>query len=249
MAESFPRKSSALTVRRSLKRLLLCGALGTFVAIMPIVAEPCTRITYLGPDNTVITGRSMDWMIPLHTNLWAFPAGTKREGAAGANSIVWAAKYGSVISAAYDASTADGMNDKGLVANLLYLGTAEYGQRDLARPGLSVAGWAQYVLDNFATVSEAVDGLKAEPFQIVSPPMPGGYAPTMHLSISDTSGDSAIFEYLDGKLIVHHGAQYQVMTKELRPDCFGGLFPTRQIAPISSSPPRVPTYSGFRWAN
>ena len=34
----------------------------------------------------------------------------------------------------------------------------------------------------------------------------------MHLSISDASGDSAIFEYIDGKLVIHHGKQYQVMT-------------------------------------
>jgi penicillin V acylase-like amidase (Ntn superfamily) len=201
-------------VKHSSTRHLVCGVLGLLVAIMPAVANPCTRITYLGPENTVITGRSMDWMIPLYTNLWAFPAGTKRDGAAGANSIEWTAKYGSIISAAYDAATADGMNDKGLVANLLYLGSAQYGQRDPAWRGLSVAGWAQYVLDNFATVSEAVNALKAEPFQVVGPSMPGGYAPTMHLSISDASGDSAIFEYLDGKLIIHHGPQYQVMTNE-----------------------------------
>jgi penicillin V acylase-like amidase (Ntn superfamily) len=36
----------------------------------------------------------------------------------------------------------------------------------------------------------------------------------MHLSLSDASGDSAIFEYVDGKLSVHHGRQYQVMTNE-----------------------------------
>jgi hypothetical protein len=30
----------------------------------------------------------------------------------------------------------------------------------------------------------------------------------MHLSISDPTGDSAIFEYLGGKLIIHHGEKY-----------------------------------------
>ena len=34
----------------------------------------------------------------------------------------------------------------------------------------------------------------------------------LHLAISDASGDSAIFEYRDGKLEIHHGRQYQVMT-------------------------------------
>ena len=34
----------------------------------------------------------------------------------------------------------------------------------------------------------------------------------MHLSVTDASGDSAIIEYLDGKPVIHHGRQYQVMT-------------------------------------
>jgi penicillin V acylase-like amidase (Ntn superfamily) len=177
-------------------------------------AEACTRVAYFGPDKTAVTGRSMDWMISLHTNLWAFPAGVERDGAVGQNSLTWTSKFGSVISAAYDAATADGMNEKGLVANLLYLATADYKARDITRPGLSLAGWTQYVLDNFATVSEAVETLAKEPFQIVAPPIPGGFAPTMHLSISDATGDSAIFEYLGGKLIIHHNEKYRVMTNE-----------------------------------
>ena len=76
-------------------------------------------------------------MVPIHSNLWAFPAGLTRDGAAGANSLSWTSRYGSVITAGYDAGTTDGMNVKGLVANLLYLGTADYGQRDTSRPGLS----------------------------------------------------------------------------------------------------------------
>ncbi len=197
---------------RSIQRLslsLLAAAIGI---AMP--AGACTRVTYFGPDQTAVTGRSMDWMISLHTNLWAFPAGVNRNGAGGKNSLTWTSKFGSVISAAYDAATADGMNEKGLVANLLYLATADYPTRDATKPGLSLAGWAQYVLDNFATVQEVVTALEHEPFQIVAPPIPGGFAPTMHLSISDPSGDSAIFEYLNGKLVIHHGEKFQVMTNE-----------------------------------
>ena len=35
---------------------------------------------------------------------------------------------------------------------------------------------------------------------------------TLHLSISDDKGDNAIFEYVDGKLNIHHDKSYQVMT-------------------------------------
>jgi hypothetical protein len=35
---------------------------------------------------------------------------------------------------------------------------------------------------------------------------------TLHLSMSDATGDSAIVEYIDGKQVIHHGRKYQVMT-------------------------------------
>src|SRR5256885_1317047 len=35
---------------------------------------------------------------------------------------------------------------------------------------------------------------------------------TLHLSMSDASGDSAIVEYINGRQVIHHGREYQVMT-------------------------------------
>ena len=174
----------------------------------------CSRLTYLGPNDTVVTGRSMDWMVPVGTNLWILPAGLARDGAATENALAWTSAYGSVIAAGYDAATTDGINEAGLVANLLYLGTAQYGVRDLERPGLSVTAWAQYALDMFATVDEAVAALGSEPFQIVAPILPGGFEPSLHLSLTDASGDSAIFEHIDGRLVIHHSRNYQVMTND-----------------------------------
>jgi len=49
-----------------------------------------------------------------------------------------------------------GIHEKGLGANLLWLTEADYGTRDAKVAGLSPALWAQYNLDNFATVAEAV---------------------------------------------------------------------------------------------
>ena len=114
----------------------------------------------------------------------------------------------------YEGAAADGMNEKGLVANMLYLAESKYPVATAGdnRPTLSIAAWAQYVLDNYATTAEAVEGLRKEEFRIVPIVAPTGEPGTVHLSISDASGDSAIFEYLDGKLVIHHGKQYQVMT-------------------------------------
>ena len=175
-------------------------------------ALACTRTLYVGDGNLVLTGRTLDWDEDMYSNLWVFPAGMKRNGAAGGNSIQWTSRYGSVVVSGYEAGSADGMNEKGLAANLLYLAESKYGSPTAGRPSLSIVAWPQYVLDSYATVAEAVEALRKEPFTVIAPTLPNGAPAALHLSISDPSGDSAIFEYVDGKLVIHHGKQYAVMT-------------------------------------
>lgn len=173
----------------------------------------CTRVVYQGPNNTIITARSMDWEEDIGTNLWIFPRGMKRNGETPPNSLEWTSKYGSVIASAYDISSADGMNEKGLVANLNWLAESEYPAWDKKKAGLTVAAWVQYVLDNFATVDEAVTELQKENFVIITSNIPGtSKIVTVHLSISDATGDNAIFEFINGKLVIHHDRSYNVMT-------------------------------------
>ena len=52
-------------------------------------AGACTRVLYAGDAGLVIAGRSMDWSYDTRTNLWVFPRGMQRDGAAGANSAKW----------------------------------------------------------------------------------------------------------------------------------------------------------------
>jgi choloylglycine hydrolase len=183
-----------------------------FSALTAAASLACTRVVYVGDDGTVITGRNMDWEEDMGSDMWVFPAGMKRDGASGPRSIAWTAKYGSVVVAGYNVGSADGMNEKGLDANVLYLAESQFPAPRKGQPLLSISLWAQYVLDNFATVAEAVDALRAEPFDILAPSLPNGAAAALHLSLSDATGDSAIFEYLNGKLVIHHSKQYTVMT-------------------------------------
>ena len=177
-------------------------------------AHACTRILYETGNRAYITGRTMDWAdASAKTALWVFPRGMKCNGGVGPNPIKWTSKFGSVVTSFYDVGTADGMNEKGLVANLLYLNEADFG--DSAKSGkatLSAGAWAQYFLDNFPTVREAVAAMANPAFAIIAPPLPNGKAAGLHLSLSDSAGDSAILEYTKGKLVIHHGSQYTVMT-------------------------------------
>lgn len=185
--------------------LLLAGMLVSNI-------EACTRVVYIGQNGMVVTGRTMDWKENLKSNIYVFPRGIERSGADQGNTIHWKSKYGSVITAGYDIGTSDGMNEKGLVANLLYLAESDYYRPNDTRPVLGISIWTQYVLDNFATVDEAVKELRKETFRIDAPDMPNGAKSTLHLAISDATGNSAIFEYINGNLIIHEGKDYQVMT-------------------------------------
>lgn len=206
---------------RGLTRLIAIPvAVAALVGLAP-AAGACSRVVWLGPDGAVITGRSMDWPYSFNAHLYAVPAGSTQDGAGGVNSLTWTRKYGAVeVAGTLDPKgpingVFDGMNTTGLVANLLYLAESDFGPAPTDnRPRLSVTGWVDYVLTSFGTVNEVVDAFTNPSIYIVpmnfGPNLAGH--PTVHLSVSDASGDSAIIEYLDGKPVIHHGRQYQVMT-------------------------------------
>jgi choloylglycine hydrolase len=193
----------------------LASAIILFCACFTLKSIACTRVVYQGSNGTTITARSMDWKSDIPANLWVFPRGMERNGAVGSTSVQWKSKYGSVITSSWDIATSDGMNEQGLVGNLLWLAESEYPkfEKDAGTPGLAISLWLQYVLDNFSSVQEAVSALSKEEFVVVSANIPGtDRFATVHLSISDKTGDNAIFEYIDGKLVIHHDRAYVTMT-------------------------------------
>ena len=189
--------------------LVAVAAAGLFAAVP---AAACTRCLRVFGDGTALVARSMDWVEDPGSEIWVYPRGMSRSGNAGPGSFAWTSRYGSVGVSFYGVATVDGINEKGLVANTLYLVESDYGKSVAGRPNLSIGGWTQYVLDSYATVAEAVAALEKEPFTIVAPILPNGEPAVGHLAISDPSGDSAIFEYIGGRLKIHHGRQYEVMT-------------------------------------
>ncbi|MBI6630065.1 linear amide C-N hydrolase [Pontibaca salina] len=201
---------------RTYRRVLQTAACALMaVTLAPLQhAKACTRLVYETGAGNFITARGMDWNDPTaRTAIWVYPRGMEQNGGAGDNPITWTSKYGSVFASFYDAANADGMNEAGLVANVLYLAESDFGDAaETGKPTLSVGAWNQYFLDNFATVAEAVVAMEDDPFTVVAPTLPNGQAAAVHLSISDAGGDSAIFEYIDGALKIHHSRDHKVMT-------------------------------------
>lgn len=174
----------------------------------------CTRVLYETGTGTYIVGRNADWNdMTADVALWIFPRGMERNGGVGDDPVRWESRYGSVITGFYDNVSADGMNEAGLVCNLLYQVEADYGDpRQTGRPTLSLGAWLQYVLDNFQTVAETVAAMQPDPFTVISGDFGNGRPANVHFSLADASGDSAIFEFLGGKLVIHHSRDYAVMT-------------------------------------
>lgn len=190
--------------------------LSTAAALLAAEVQACTRVVYQGPEGRTLTGRNMDFKDPMVSNLWVFPRGMKRNGAAGPHSVQWTSRFGSLAVSGYDISTVDGMNEAGLNASLLWLNATQFPQDDGTTPRMSLSIWAQFYLDQFATVQEAVEYTRANPVHVVSgevPGRPGSLAP-LHLTLSDATGDSAILEWIGGKLNIHHDRAYQVATND-----------------------------------
>jgi len=173
----------------------------------------CTRITYETGTGTSIVGRSMDWFEDTVTDIWAFPRGMNKDGGLGPRSFTWTAKHGSVACSMYNLAVVDGMNEAGLVANLLYLAEAEYPDwKDSTKPLMSIGAYLQYMLDTCGTAAEVAAAHEDLAFTLVAPALPNGRAAAVHLAVTDKTGDVTIVEFIGGKPVIHHGKQYTVMT-------------------------------------
>ena len=87
--------------------------------------------------------------------------------------LKWTSKYGSVIATGYDIGTCDGMNVKRIVASLvIFCQNPSLTVQGDTRPVMGISIWTQYVLDNFATVHEAVEELKKNHSALMLPTCP-----------------------------------------------------------------------------
>ncbi|MGC1861457.1 MAG: linear amide C-N hydrolase [Methylocystis sp.] len=194
---------------------LISAAAGLVAAAMACLvfgssAKACSLILWNTNDQAIVAARTWDLYVDEKPRLVYLPRGIAHRGVAEVNAAQWKSKFASAVLTAFDAGSGDGMNEAGLSAHLLYLHGSEY-EHAHDRPGVSNLLWAQYVLDNYATVAEALEGFKT--VRIVSNKALGREWP-VHLALEDASGDSAVLEFVKGKLVIHHGRDVTVMTNE-----------------------------------
>jgi choloylglycine hydrolase len=152
----------------------------------------------------------MDLAIDDEPRMVTYPRGLERDGKAGDNSLTWKSKHGSVVMTAFGVAADDGINEHGLAAHMINLPDTEHEVRD-SRPGIGNLLWIQYFLDNCTTVKDALAAL--DTFQVASVEVQNEKWP-QHVALEDATGDSAVLEYVNGKLVVYRGPQYTVLTNE-----------------------------------
>lgn len=174
------------------------------------------------------TARNMDWATQMPTTIFAFRVTPDEEmikcGTAiqDEHSLLWEAQYSSIVTmvgteAPFGAS--DGINSAGLVTNLLYDSNASYERKDGSScKNLDVLRWVQFVLDTCCSVDEVVKAFSSNSeiqIQLIGGKVPGtDKAASLHLSVSDRFGDSAIIEVHEGNYIIYHNEEFRVMTNE-----------------------------------
>jgi penicillin V acylase-like amidase (Ntn superfamily) len=224
--------------RKTIYGALLASAV--VVSASPF-ADACTRILWNDNKIGVFARRTMDWPESTEPVLTVLPRGMSRDGGRIGPAVVvadnpakWTSKYGSLVTTVYGIGSADGLNERGLGAHMLYLTATDFGPRDPNKPGLHAGLWAQYALDNAATVNEALAQL--DKIQVVMAEARGHKA-TVHLALEDASGDSAIIEIINGKAVVHHGREFRIMTNDPPYDQQLALLKTLDFSKPSSDIP------------
>ncbi|EHB58249.1 Choloylglycine hydrolase [Mycolicibacterium rhodesiae JS60] len=181
----------------------------------------CTRVLWNTNDLAVLTGRSMDWPESTQPLIVGFPRARERDGTHPAgvvsdpNPLRWTSRYSSLVTTIYGLGTVDGVNEAGLAGHGLYLQETDFGPRDPAKPAVHAGLWLQYLLDQAATVTEALQLM--DEIQLVKVSAHGHDA-NLHIALEDVGGDSAIIEFAGGRAVVHHGRQYTLMTNDPRYD-------------------------------
>lgn len=193
------------------KKTLVNVAIGAALFTSAISAvQACSRLIWDTEEHGVFVSRTMDWMVETHPTIDVRAKGISYRGAESGEKVMqWTSKYASILTTFYGKAGIDGFNEAGLAANALYLGEESSGEYNADKVQLENSRVIPYFLDNFSTVKEALVGLEDIQIQLFTH---GDAVLKGHYSLQDSSGDSAILEFIEGEWKIYHGKQYDVLT-------------------------------------
>ncbi len=162
----------------------------------------------LSKNGRHIFGRNYDW-VSGNGMMMANARGMAKSafGQDGSKALSWIAAYGSITFNQFGKEFPHGgMNEKGLVVELMWLNETVYPEAD-KRAALNELQWIQYQLDNCANIDEVIATDKKLRIDRDD-------AAPLHYLVADAGGHAATIEFINGKMIVHQGKDltYPVLT-------------------------------------
>jgi penicillin V acylase-like amidase (Ntn superfamily) len=167
----------------------------------------CTTFL-LSKDGKLMFGRNYDWITGagiVNTNQRGL---FKTAAEKNQKTMSWVSLYGSITFNQYGKEfPTGGMNEKGLVVELMWLDGTKYPATD-QRPAVGVLQWIQYQLDMHATVDDIINSDKKIRISDEATPL--------HFLIADAKGNAATIEFLHAKMVVHKDNQlpFAVLTND-----------------------------------
>ncbi len=180
---------------RNFAIIILWGA----ISLIPSDGLTCTTFS-LKEGHQVVFGKNYDWHLGRGMVI-ANKRGVSKTAMPGLRDdpgeyAIWTSKYGSLTFNQYGREMPmGGMNEAGLVVELMSLSETQYPQPD-ARHAIKDLQWIQYQLDNFSRVGEVIANNAS--LRILSYERPG-----LHFLVADKTGDCAVIEFLNGSLVLH----------------------------------------------
>lgn len=178
----------------------------------------CSRVVYQGTaaKPVLLVGRTLDWMNPIPTDIYVYPAGMAKQSMNEGAMYRWTSRYGSVLAVSYDGGASEGMNNQGLVMNGLFCRQSQY---PAAAPGsdtpvMSLAVIVSFFLDQFSTVEEVYNWFQTNKFGINGASFDSGTVAMIHFAVTDRSGDNLVVEFYNGEAKLYRSKDYTVLTNE-----------------------------------
>ena len=184
-----------------------------FLALYSSISFACSGFL-LNKNGHYVFGRNYDWVTGNGAVMINSRGAQKQSFVPGeGKTISWTSKWGSVSFNQFGKQFLHGgMNEKGLVVELMWLSETAYPNPD-NRAALNELQWVQYQLDNCTTVDEVI---ATDAIVRISRE---GAAP-LHYLIADANGRAATIEFINGKMVVHTGKNlsYPVLTNTVYKD-------------------------------
>jgi penicillin V acylase-like amidase (Ntn superfamily) len=165
-----------------------------------ITGNTCTTFL-INYNGQLVFGRNYDWvsgngMVCTNQRGLAKTSMKNQDG----TTISWTSKYGSITFNQFGREfPTGGMNEQGLVVELMWLDGTIYPPAADKRPSIGVLQWIQYQLDNCISIEEVI--ATDARLRITATGTP------LHYLIVDAKGQAATIEFLKGKMVVHKGDQ------------------------------------------